>query len=87
MKGIEIMVKYYPVKLTERYKLKKEDLEKSSDELLNLIGRKRGCLVKGGIVDTDKASRIILTELRDGKFGGICLEVPEDLVLNVMSDS
>ncbi len=79
MKGIEIMVKFYPERISERYKLKDDDISKPADELLNIIGRKRGCLVKGGIVDTDKASRIILTELRDGKLGGICLEVPDEL--------
>ena len=77
MKGLEIMAVFYPERLTERYKLKKEDLLKPSHELLEIIGGKRGCLVKGGVVDTDKASRIILTEIRDGKLGGICLEVPE----------
>lgn len=77
IKGIEILVKYYPERFAERYKLKEGDIDKSSDELLTLVGRKRGCLVKGGIVDTDKASRIILTEIREGKLGGICLEVPE----------
>ena len=77
IKGIEIMVKFYPEKYAERYKLKEDDLSKPADEILKIIGRKRGCLVKGGIVDTDKASRIVLTEIRDGKLGGICLEVPQ----------
>ena len=77
MKGLEIMASFYPERLIERYKLKEEDLSKPSDRLLEIIGSKRGCLVKGGIVDTDKASRIVLTEIRDGKLGGICLEVPE----------
>ncbi len=77
VKGIEIMVQYYPERFAERYKLKEGDIKKTSDEILAIIGRKRGCLVKGGIVDTDKVSRIILTEIREGKLGGICLEVPE----------
>ena len=77
MKGIEIMARYYPDRLAERYKLKDDDLSRPADELLSIIDRKRCCLVKGGTVDTDKASRIVLTEIRDGKLGGICLEVPE----------
>ncbi len=77
MKGLEIMVRFYPERLIERYRLKEEDISEPSDRLLEIIGSKRGCLVKGGVVDTDKASRIVLTEIRDGKLGGICLEVPE----------
>ncbi len=77
MKGIEIMVKYYPEQFAKRYKLKNGDILNPPDKILELIGKKRGCLVTGGLVDTDKASRIILTELRDGRLGGICLEVPE----------
>ncbi|GBF71974.1 ribosome biogenesis GTPase YlqF [Paenibacillus sp. 598K] len=40
------------------------------------IGRKRGCLVSGGQVDLEKASGIILRELRAGKLGRITLEEP-----------
>ncbi|ALS27528.1 ribosome biogenesis GTPase YlqF [Paenibacillus cisolokensis] len=43
------------------------------------IGRKRGCLVSGGRVDLEKASGIILRELRAGKLGRITLESPDDL--------
>ncbi|MBO7744206.1 ribosome biogenesis GTPase YlqF [Paenibacillus sp. MWE-103] len=42
------------------------------------IGRKRGCLVSGGRVDLEKASGIILRELRAGNLGRITLESPED---------
>ena len=45
-------------------------------ELLELIGRKRGCLVKGGIVDTEKAQRIVLTDFRSGKLGTVSLDMP-----------
>lgn len=43
------------------------------------IGRKRGCLVSGGRVDLEKASGIVLRELRAGKLGRITLESPDDL--------
>jgi len=46
-------------------------------ELIEAIGKKRGCLRSGGRVDLDKASKILLTELRSGKLGGITLETPE----------
>ncbi len=44
------------------------------------IGRKRGCLISGGRVDLEKASGIILRELRAGNLGRISLETPDDIV-------
>jgi len=43
-------------------------------ELLERIGKKRGCIVKGGEVDLERASKILLTDFRSGKLGKICLE-------------
>lgn len=43
-------------------------------ELLERIGKKRGCMIKGGEVDTERASKILLTDFRAGKLGKICLE-------------
>ena len=45
--------------LIERYKLKEEEMA-DVDTILESIGRRRGCLVSGGVVDLDKARRIIL---------------------------
>ncbi len=54
------------------------ELPEKGWELLELIGRKRGCLVKGGVVDTEKAVRIVMTEFRAGKLGFVTLdEVPQ----------
>ncbi|MBE5741379.1 MAG: ribosome biogenesis GTPase YlqF [Clostridiales bacterium] len=44
------------------------------NEILSSIGKKRGCLIKGGKVDLDRASKILLTDFRAGKLGKICLE-------------
>lgn len=74
----------YPDRLMERYKLK--TLQGQPEELLEEIGRRRGCLVKGGTVDLVKASTVVLNDLRSGRLGRICLETPprieaeEDLV-------
>lgn len=55
-----------------------EDLPISeSVETLECIGRKRGCLGSGGMVDFDRAGRLLLQEFRDGLLGGITLESPE----------
>ena len=60
----------------ERFKL--EELPADALELKELIGKKRGCLLKGGIVDMEKVERIILAEFRMGKFGTISLEAPPE---------
>ncbi len=46
-------------------------------EILEDIGRRRGFIVKGGLVDTEKAAVILVDEFRDGKLGRITLERPE----------
>lgn len=43
-------------------------------ELLERIGKKRGCMIKGGEVDMERAAKILLTDFRAGKLGKICLE-------------
>ena len=74
---LESLRRNAPERLAERYKLAGELPEKGY-ELLELIGRKRGCLRKGGVVDTEKAVRIVLTEFRAGKLGCVTLDaVPE----------
>lgn len=44
------------------------------NEILKHIGKKRGCLIKGGEIDMERACKILLTEFRAGKLGKICLE-------------
>ena len=73
---LETMAKLYPERLRERYKLI-DELPEQPMELLKLVGRKRGCLVKGGAVDLDKAQRIVFTDFRSGKLGVVSLDVPE----------
>lgn len=64
----------HPNQLMQRYKLK--CLPKTELNLLQNIGQKRGCLGMKGRVDLNKASKILLSELRDGKLGKISLETP-----------
>ena len=73
---LETMAKLYPERLRERYKLI-DELPEQPMELLELVGRKRGCLIKGGAVDLDKAQRIVFTDFRSGKLGVVSLDVPE----------
>ncbi|WP_034680796.1 ribosome biogenesis GTPase YlqF [Caldalkalibacillus mannanilyticus] len=67
---------HYPSRLTERYGI--EPVPDDNIELLEAIGRRRGCLVSGGFIDFDKVSELILRELRSGKLGPITLEEPTD---------
>lgn len=43
-------------------------------EILERIGKKRGCVICGGEIDCERASRLLLTDFRSGKLGKICLE-------------
>ena len=65
----------YRERLAERYKLILP-LPEDERELLGLIGTKRGCLRSGGIVDYEKAGKILLQEFRAGKLGKFTLDKP-----------
>lgn len=67
----------YADMLFSRFKIDREEAESIDDfELLELIGKKRGCIVSGGNVDTERASKILLNEFRGCKLGNISLEEP-----------
>lgn len=70
------MLQRYGERLQERYRL--ESLPELGDELLDAIGRKRGCLRPGGVVDRHKASEILINEMRSGKLGRISFETLEE---------
>ncbi len=66
----------YPDMLKDRYKLT-EILDEYEDfDLLELIGRKRGCIISGGNVDTLRAANLILDDFRAARIGKISLESP-----------
>ncbi len=66
----------YPALLAQRYKLgDMSAIEELSDyDLLSLIGRKRGFLVSGGEIDTERAANMIIDEFRAAKIGRITLD-------------
>ena len=49
-------------------------------QLLEMAGRKRGYLVSGGEVNTERMAKVLLDEFRSGKLGNFTLEMPEDMV-------
>ncbi len=65
----------YPNCLTERYKMTDFD-EMQGYEMLELLGRKRGFVVSGGEIDTERAAHILLDEFRAARLGNITLEKP-----------
>ncbi|SMG62569.1 ribosome biogenesis GTP-binding protein YlqF, partial [methanotrophic bacterial endosymbiont of Bathymodiolus sp.] len=71
----EFFLQHYPDSLKQRYQL--ETLPATDYELLQLIGKKRGCLRSGGHIDMDKVAKILLSEIRDGLLGRITLETPD----------
>lgn len=63
----------------ERFKLQDEPIEDiESYELLELIGRKRGMLISGGEIDTERAAIMLLDEYRSAKLGKCTFELPEN---------
>ena len=59
----------------EKYKLTDEDLENISYDILEIIGKKRGCLVSGGNVNMEKAASVFLEDFKSGKIGNITLDL------------
>lgn len=67
-----------PADFITRFKLENEDIENiDSYELLKMIGKKRGMLVSGGKIDTERAAIMLLDEFRSAKLGRITVEMPQ----------
>ena len=75
MKLLSYLAETYPQSLTERYKI---ELSAEDDglALLEKVGRKRGMVVSGGEINTERAAITVLDEFRSGKLGRITLELP-----------
>ena len=74
---MEYMAKHYPAVLRERYKVEPDD-DAMGYDLLVEAGRRRGFLMRGAEVDTERMSRILLDEFRGAKLGRFTLETVED---------
>ena len=75
---IALLAKYYPQTLSERYKLEAPE-DADGYELLQLAGKKRGYLVSGGEVNTERMAKALMDDYRSGKLGKLTLESPEDI--------
>ena len=74
----ELLHKYYPQTLRERYKV---DIpaDMPGYMILEEMGRKRGYLLARGEINTERMAKVLLDEYRLGKLGHFTLEMPEDV--------
>ena len=71
----------YPQQLLARYKLEESALDLEPYDLLQAIGVKRGMLISGGEVDTERAAKMLVGEFRASKWGRLSLERPPQRVI------
>ena len=66
----------YPAELCARFKITDQDgwQDMTELQLLTLIGKKRGCLIPGGIVDTERVSNLLIDEFRAAKIGRMTID-------------
>ena len=80
----KFLLNKYKINLCERYKLDgkyieeilQRDLPENDNiyEIMQEIGKKRGCIISGGNIDDEKTAKIMLDEFKNGKLGKITLE-------------
>ncbi|MCH5321255.1 MAG: ribosome biogenesis GTPase YlqF [Eubacterium sp.] len=72
---LDVLAKTRPQAITDRYKL--DDIDGLQGwEILELIGKKRGFLIKGGEIDYERTAVMLCDEFRGGRLGKISLELP-----------
>ena len=67
----------HPDLLCARYKLTHDDIAEdvTVGEIFDIIGQKRGFLLRGGEINYDRAAAVILDEFRAAKIGRITLDI------------
>ena len=79
MKLLDVLRERYFDRLSDRYGIMLEETEHlDSYDLLGEIGRKRGMLMAGGVVNTERMANTLLNEFRSGAMGNMSLEFPND---------
>jgi len=74
----QFLLERYPTCLVGRYPFL-DPLPGAPQSLIETVGKARGCLKKGGEVDSQKASQLIIRDLRSGRLGRISFETPKDI--------
>lgn len=75
--GIKFMNKYYPSRMKEKYDI---EIDNSEDIIptLDAIGKRRGCLLSGGLIDYERVINLFLYDIRNNKLGKLTLESAND---------
>ena len=81
----DLLLARYPALLTARYGFATDALDWIG--LIEAIARRRGCQLKGGGLDMEKASIVLLHDYRTGKLGRISLETPQTRLEMVSNES
>jgi len=74
---LRTLEKYYPQTLKERYGI--DTVEEDVVETLEIIGKRRGCLIRGGEIDYDKVITVIMNDIKNGMIKNITFDRLEDL--------
>ncbi|MBS7021396.1 MAG: ribosome biogenesis GTPase YlqF [Firmicutes bacterium] len=69
---LETLYQYYPEVLKERYGI--EELDEDPVETLEKIGKRRGCVIRGGEIDYEKVYSVILTDIKNGAIKNITFD-------------
>ena len=80
----KFLLENYRKRLLERYKIEEEYVEETLSqeqpensniyEIMQQIGKNRGCIMSGGRIDDEKTSRLIIDEFKNGKLGRVTIE-------------
>jgi ribosome biogenesis GTPase A len=70
-----LLIERYPDRLAARYRI--DPATTDGVGVVEAVARRRGCLIKGGGLDLEKASLILLDDFRNGALGPISLETPQ----------
>ena len=82
-KLFELLAQRAPQAMIDRYRITiPEDSDFPGYDMLEQAGRRRGFLISGGEIDTERMARILLDEYRGGVLGRITLETPEEYDVN-----
>lgn len=74
---IGYLMEHYPKVIKQRFEI--EQLADDEYSILEQIGAKRGCIKSRKVLDLHKVSSIVVHEYRAGNFGGLCLELPQEV--------
>ena len=69
---LNMLYKHYPSILSEKYKI--DELYDDIITTFEVIGKKRGCLIKGGLIDYDKVVNIIINDIKSGNIKNITFD-------------